>query len=96
VIDQEHDLRLTIAKSERAHALLSDSLLVEAFGRLESRWLKAWRNSPARDAEGREEIWRLLKTLTALQDELNTVLQDGTVARHKLEELRSGQVTNPL
>ena len=96
MIDFEQELRVTIATAERAHALLTDPLLVDAFARLESKWMDAWKNSPARDADGREEIWRLLRTLTALRGELESVLQDGTVARHKLDELRTGQMTNPL
>jgi hypothetical protein len=96
MIDYEQDLRQTMARSERAQALLDDPLLVDAFAALEAKWLSAWRNSPSRDSDGREKIWLHLKALEELKGQLESVLTDGIVARDQLTKLRSGEMTNPL
>jgi hypothetical protein len=96
VIDYEQDLRRIMAESERAKALLDDPLLASAFADLEAKWTMAWKNSPARDSAGREQIWLHLKALEEVKGALEARLQDGQVARHQLDELRSGALTNPL
>jgi hypothetical protein len=56
-------------------------LLSEAFATLKAQYVSAWESSPARDIQGREELWRLLKSLSAVEGHLKTVVETGKMAR---------------
>ena len=85
--DEAQELRGRIARAERGRALAEDPLLVEAFDRLEQRFTLAWRFSPADAQEQRERLWHHLQALAEVRAELNSVLDDGTLARQALADL---------
>lgn len=89
----ELELRRIASQAERARAIIEDPLLVNAFEQLDARFLAAWRNSPADQPELRERLWHHIQALAEVRAELNTVLNDGTMARAALEERRTGTDT---
>lgn len=73
-----------IFRGERAQRLLEDEVLQGAFATIEQEYMTQWTNSPARDQDGRERLYLMVKTLHRLQTELQAVLQTGQVAKHNL------------
>jgi len=93
--DQQQELRGRVARSERARAIIEDPLLVEAFDILEQRFTLAWRFSPADATDLRERLWHHLQALAEVKAELESVLQDGMLARHQLSELAEPNTDQP-
>jgi hypothetical protein len=89
----EQELRRVVAQAERARAIIDDPLLVGAFEALDARYLMKWRYSPADQPEMRERIWLYLQAIAEVRAELNTVLNDGTMAKAALDEMRAGNST---
>lgn len=79
-------LESEIRRGDHAASLLNDELLQEAFATIEREYTDQWLKSPARDAEGREKLYLMLKTLHRLQSELQSVLETGQVAKATLAE----------
>lgn len=73
-----------VRRGERARAILDDPLVKEARGRLRAELLAAWEASPARDAEGREALWQLLKLSDRLFGQFETLLMTGRLAAETL------------
>lgn len=80
------DQSLEISRGQQAAELMEHPLLVEAFEVLRSQYLSAWETSPVRDAAGREELWRLMKSLSAVEGHLKTVAETGKLARLQVEQ----------
>lgn len=78
----EHEIR----RGERAAALLGDDLLSDAFTTIEREYTKQWIDSPARDAEGREKLYLMVKTVQRLRLELQSVMETGQIAKATLAE----------
>lgn len=91
----ELELRRRDAAAERARAIISDPVLVGAFEALDARFLLAWRNSPAEDQAKRERLWHHIQALAEVRAELETVLNDGIMARSALEEMRAPGTATP-
>lgn len=51
-----------IDRGQRAQMLLDDSVLQEALDAIEREVVDQWADCPARDKEGKEALWQLLKT----------------------------------
>ena len=92
--DEEIDLRRRISAAERARAFTEDPLLVAAWEALDTRYLLAWRNSPADKPEMRERLWLYLQASQEVRAELNRALEDGEMARAALDDMRAG-ISNP-
>lgn len=84
-----------IARGERAHQLLSDPLLAEAFEIVERELHEQWQNSPARDAEGREKLFLTLKCLQRARLNLVSVVETGVMAKATLAQ-RAGQTLSSV
>lgn len=93
--DEEQELRGRIAQAERARAIIEDPLLVNAFNMLEQRFVNAWRFTPADATEMRERLWHHLQALNEVRAELNSVLDDGTLARQALADLATPDNDQP-
>jgi hypothetical protein len=48
-----------------------------------------WQASPARDKEGRETLWLMLKTARAVHAHLKQIMETGQLATLQLEQKRS-------
>lgn len=84
-----------IRRGERAAQLLADELLQESFAIIEREYTEQWLASPARDNEGREKLYLMVKTLHRLKLELQTTLETGAIAKATLAQ-RIGEKLSPF
>ncbi len=63
-------LQNAVARSDRAATLLRDELLTETFAKLEKDYIEAWRQSPAKDTDGRERLWQAVNIVCKVRDHL--------------------------
>lgn len=68
------------ARAVRAEQLLSDSLLKESLDMIEAEILAQWESCPARDVEGREELWKYYKTAKKFRGILQGAIESGKLA----------------
>lgn len=71
----------------RARELLDNELVQEALETLKAEYLKAWEASPARDAEGRERLWVMVKLVEKFRGHLEQVFEAGKLADAELVEI---------
>jgi hypothetical protein len=76
-----------VARGIRARAILDDPLVADAFAALERECLAEWRRAPARDVDGRERIWLMLKLTERLKAHFETLIAYGTLAGDRLATL---------
>ena len=74
-----------IARGERAQALLDNDLLNEAFGKIRSNLHEQFEKSSAKDTEGREEAWKMLKVISEVERHLKSVIHTGKLAKAEKE-----------
>lgn len=82
------DASETIARSVRAEKLLTDPLLSESWEKVRTALLAKIETSPARDTEGRERLYFMLKALNDVRGCLEQVVNNGKVVIHLEEEKR--------
>lgn len=70
---------------DRAEQLLKDDVLSLVFSDIEADCIRDWRNSPARDSEGREKVWQYLRMTDAIKAQLRVRVDAGKMAKAKLE-----------
>jgi len=72
-------------RGEHAARLLGDKLLNETLDTIEQEIIGLWTDCPARDTEGREELWKYHKVAKKFRAILEGVMQSGQVviAREK-------------
>ena len=61
--------------------------LKEAFAKLEADYIAFWRATPAEDQLAREKTFIAINVLGKVQDHLNKVISDGTLAQAELNKL---------
>lgn len=86
-MDQEHKLRRDVSRQAQAQALLDNTLLQEAFTTLETAYIKAWKETLARDTDARERLWQALQVVGKVRDHFTTVFSHGTLARREIDQL---------
>lgn len=82
----EHRL---IKERERAHLaqqITSNPIWQEAWSRYEDEMIRAWRQAPARDTEGREALWLSLKAAERVRGHIESVITTGKLAEKQLED----------
>lgn len=76
-----------IYDANRAKEVLENEAFIAAFADTENEVIEQWKNSPARDNEGREKLWAYLSLLRKIKAHLTTSLETGRLAeldlRHK-------------
>ncbi len=80
-------LTKAMARAARAEALLRDELLVESFDTMEREYIQAWRQSPARDTDGRERLWQAVQIVSRVRDHLKSVVNNGKLAQRELQDI---------
>ena len=73
-----------IRRGEAAQRLLSEPLLKEAFETIRQEVVKTWAETPARDAEGREWVWRHYKVIERAEALLRGYIETGRFESAKL------------
>lgn len=84
VNDSSDQLLKEMDRGQQARDLLEHPLMQEAFSTIRESYLTQWKNSPARDADGREKIWAYLKQLDLIEAHLTTTLETGKMAQHQI------------
>lgn len=79
------------ARGRRANELLNDPLVVESVEYVDQLYWAEWRNSPARDTEGREAIYQRLKALEDVMARLKSFAEDGKLAQREIDRAKSGK-----
>ena len=77
-----------IPRAERARAICSDELVVEAFDTIEKTYLDKFRNSEPEDTEARETSYAMLRALQEFRGHFESVITTGKLKREQLKKLR--------
>lgn len=84
----EHD---EITRAEAAKRILAEPLLAEALDTIEREIVDMWAACPARDVEGREELWKFNATARKFRALLLGYIETGKLAKVRLEEKSAAQ-----
>ncbi len=72
-------------RGDEARRLLDNEVLQEALDAIESEVVSQWEQCPARDKEGKEALWQLLKTSKKFRRLLVGFVETGNLARENLK-----------
>ncbi len=86
---EDQQLQIEQNRAFEARDVVEHPLYVEAFEVYQQRLMTEWADSPARDKEGRETLWLMLKTARAVQQHLRQIMETGQLAAIQLEQKRS-------
>jgi hypothetical protein len=78
-------LEQRVQEGDLARQVLDNEVFARAFDTIEQEHIEAWKNSPARDREGRESLWTTVKLLHKLRGTLEAAMTDGQLARIEME-----------
>ena len=78
-----------IYNGDRALEILDNEAFIAAFVDIEQEILKQWKDSPARDLEGREKLWLMLSLLSKVKTTLETSITTGKLAKLELKHQRN-------
>lgn len=84
-------LEQRIYDGARAKEVLDNEAFAQAFADIEQEYTDAWKQSPARDAEGREKLYTMLRLMHKLKTTLEASLTDGKLAQADLAHLQEKQ-----
>lgn len=73
-----------IYNGDQARLVLENEAFSAAFADIKSEYMAALIASPARDVEGREKLYQLIKLTEKLQATLTGAMEDGKLARAQL------------
>lgn len=79
----------TISHAQAAKKLLEQPLLKDALDTIEREIIVAWEACPIRDTDGKEELWKLMKTAKKFRGILQGVVESGQLAEHALKEQKN-------
>lgn len=82
-------LEQRVYDASRAKEVLENEAFQQAFDDIRQEYTQAWMNSPARDAEGREKLYLMIKLTDKLQATLTASLNDGKLAQADLNHQQS-------
>lgn len=85
-MDEEQRLRLEVERAQQAAQVLEHPLFREAMDAYKQQIMTNWAESPARDTEGREKLWLMLKTAEGVERHLTELMQTGRLASIQLEQ----------
>jgi hypothetical protein len=71
--------------ANRAKEVLENEAYTKAFADISTEIIEQWKNSPARDVDGREKLWLMLSLLEKIQLSLKATMDGGTVAKDALK-----------
>ena len=79
------DLRAQQDKGHLAFSLTENELLNEALDAIDKEVMEQWIECPARDKEGKEALWQLIKTSRKFRSILKGYIQSGKLATEQLK-----------
>jgi hypothetical protein len=81
-------------RGARAQSLLGDELLTSSLRDLEEGYIKAWRETAARDTDARERLWQAVQVVGKVRDHLGSVVSGGKLAQRELNDLAQLRPSN--
>ena len=82
---KEADLRAQQDKGHLAFSLAENELLNEALDAIDKEVMEQWIECPARDKEGKEALWQLIKTSRKFRSVLTGYIESGKLATEQLK-----------
>ena len=77
-------LEIRLHEGSRAKEILENEQFSASFEAIEKEVMETWKNTPARDLEGREKCYDYLKVLQKVKAHLVTTLETGKMAELEL------------
>lgn len=74
-----------LKRGEQARLVLENELYAEAWKSVRDGIIQAWESAPIRDKEGHNELKLMLKLLTDVQRNMETVMTTGKMAKVMIE-----------
>lgn len=90
-VEQMKPIEQRIYEGNRAQEVLENEVFQQVFADIEQEYTEAWKNSPARDAEGREKLWTYISLIRKLKAQMVTTMETGKLAKLDLEHQRKIQ-----
>ncbi len=81
------NLHEDVERGRQAGELLQHPLLLAALDAIEGEVVRQWEDCPARDKDGKEACWQLMKTSKKFRSMLNGYVQSGKLAAENLRRL---------
>jgi hypothetical protein len=81
----EQESRAAQDKAALALSLAENELLNEALDAIDKEVMEQWINCPARDKEGKEALWQLIKTSRKFKAILTGYIESGKLATDRLK-----------
>lgn len=75
-----------LARAAHAADALANPLVAEALGAWEQEITEAWKQSPLRDAEGREKLRLMLEAAKVFRQHLQTTIETGRILKAQVRE----------
>jgi hypothetical protein len=75
-----------VIRGHKASQVLENSLVIEAFAETRKAIMTAWEQTPARDVEAREFLFKLNQASLRFEDVFKGYIDSGKVAAAKLKE----------
>ena len=82
---KEADLIAQQDKGHLAFSLAENELLNEALDAIDAEVMEQWIACPARDKEGKEALWQLIKTSRKFRSILTGYIESGKLATEQLK-----------
>lgn len=79
------NLNQRIYNADQAKLVLDNEAFQQAFADIKQEITEQWTQSPARDPDGRERLWLMLKLLEKVELCLKSSLDSGKLAKKELE-----------
>lgn len=83
-------------RGDEAARLLENDLFKEALNAIEAEVVKQWQDCPARDKEGKEALWQLMKTAQKFRRILVGHIETGKLARENLRRMEQSRLRTLL
>lgn len=82
-------LESRIYEGQRAKEILDNEVFQQVFIDCKNEITDQWKNSPARDEQGREKLWLMLSLANKLESMIKTSLETGRLSMLELEHRQS-------
>lgn len=83
-------------RGQEAELLLNNDLLCEALAAIDAEVVKQWQDCPARDRDGKEALWQLMKTAQKFRRILIGHIETGKLARENLRRIEESRMRRLL
>ena len=82
-------LESRIYDGQRAKEILDNEVFKQVFIDCKNEITDQWKNSPARDEQGREKLWLMLSLANKLESMIKTTLETGRLSLLELDHRKS-------